>query len=234
MVYRYTAVWGAHEGSLLLWALILAVWTAAVARFSQRLPPEVIARVLGVMGLVAVGFLAFLLFTSNPFERISDAARRPRPQPAAAGPGDDHPSADAVPGLRRVLGAVRVRDRRVARRQGRRALAALDAPVDERRVGLPHHRHRAGFVVGVLRTRLGRLVVLGSGRERELHAVARRRRAAAFAGGHRKARQLPRLDLAARHRDVLAVAARHLPRAFGRADQRACLRRRSRRAGCSS
>ena len=117
MVYRYTAVWGAHEGSLLLWALILAVWTAAVARFSQRLPQEVIARVLGVMGLVSVGFLAFLIFTSNPFERLLPAAaRRPRPQPAAAGPGDDHPSADAVPGLRRVLGAVRVRDRRAARR----------------------------------------------------------------------------------------------------------------------
>ncbi|HVQ33572.1 MAG TPA: heme lyase CcmF/NrfE family subunit, partial [Lysobacter sp.] len=70
----YTAVWGAHEGSLLLWALILAAWTAAVARFSQRLPMPVIARVLGVMGLVAVGFLAFLLFTSNPFERLLPAA----------------------------------------------------------------------------------------------------------------------------------------------------------------
>jgi len=74
MVYRYTAVWGAHEGSLLLWALILSLWTAAVARFSQRLPLPVIARVLGVMGLVAVGFLAFLLFTSNPFERLLPAA----------------------------------------------------------------------------------------------------------------------------------------------------------------
>ncbi|HVQ32343.1 MAG TPA: cytochrome c biogenesis protein CcsA, partial [Lysobacter sp.] len=74
MVYRYTAVWGAHEGSLLLWALILAAWTAAVARFSQRLPMPVIARLLGVMGLVAVGFLAFLLFTSNPFERLLPAA----------------------------------------------------------------------------------------------------------------------------------------------------------------
>ena len=72
--YRIAATWGSHEGSLLLWALILAVWTAAVARFSKRLPPEVIARVLGVMGLVAVGFLAFLLFTSNPFERLLPAA----------------------------------------------------------------------------------------------------------------------------------------------------------------
>ena len=70
MMYRYSAVWGAHEGSLLLWALVLAVWTAAVAEFSQKLPAPVIARVLGVMGLVSVGFLAFLIFTSNPFARL--------------------------------------------------------------------------------------------------------------------------------------------------------------------
>ena len=74
MVYRYTAVWGAHEGSLLLWALILAAWTAAVAGFSRSLPMPVVARVLGVMGVVAVGFLAFLIFTSNPFERLLPAA----------------------------------------------------------------------------------------------------------------------------------------------------------------
>ena len=72
--YRYTAVWGAHEGSLLLWALILAVWTALVARFSRRLPEEVIARVLGVMGFISIGFLAFLIFTSNPFARLLPAA----------------------------------------------------------------------------------------------------------------------------------------------------------------
>ncbi|MFD0738019.1 heme lyase CcmF/NrfE family subunit [Lysobacter koreensis] len=78
MVYRYTAVWGAHEGSLLLWALILALWTAAVARFSQRLPVDVIARVLGVMGVVSVGFLAFLIFTSNPFERLLPAVAEGR------------------------------------------------------------------------------------------------------------------------------------------------------------
>nr|WP_298153879.1 heme lyase CcmF/NrfE family subunit [uncultured Pseudoxanthomonas sp.] len=70
MVYRYTAVWGSHEGSLLLWALVLAIWTGAVALFSRRLPDVVMARVLGVMGVVAVGFLAFLIFTSNPFIRL--------------------------------------------------------------------------------------------------------------------------------------------------------------------
>ena len=74
MHYRFTAVWGAHEGSLLLWTLVLAGWTAAVARFSRALPDAVSARVLGVMGVVAVGFLAFLVFTSNPFARLLPAA----------------------------------------------------------------------------------------------------------------------------------------------------------------
>jgi cytochrome c-type biogenesis protein CcmF len=74
MVYRFTAVWGAHEGSLLLWALILSLWTAAVALFSRALPQSVVARVLGVMGAIAFGFLAFLIFTSNPFGRLLPAA----------------------------------------------------------------------------------------------------------------------------------------------------------------
>ncbi|MCA1715225.1 MAG: heme lyase CcmF/NrfE family subunit, partial [Gammaproteobacteria bacterium] len=78
MQYRFSAVWGAHEGSLLLWALILATWTGLVARFSQRLPDQVIARVLGVMGLVSVGFLSFLIFTSNPFARLLPAAAEGR------------------------------------------------------------------------------------------------------------------------------------------------------------
>ena len=73
MVYRYTAVWGAHEGSLLLWTLTLAVWNAAVAEFSRELPDQVMARVMGVMGVVSVGFLAFLVFTSNPFTRLLPA-----------------------------------------------------------------------------------------------------------------------------------------------------------------
>src|SRR5690606_38566343 len=74
LVYRYTAVWGAHEGSLLLWSLMLAAWNAAVALWSRHLPATVNARVLGVIGLVGVGFLSFMLFTSNPFERLLPGA----------------------------------------------------------------------------------------------------------------------------------------------------------------
>jgi cytochrome c-type biogenesis protein CcmF len=73
LIYKLAAVWGAHAGSLLLWILILNVWTAAVARFSRRLPLQFISRVLGVMGLVSVAFLLFSLITSNPFLRLLPA-----------------------------------------------------------------------------------------------------------------------------------------------------------------
>jgi len=73
LAYRYSAVWGAHEGSLLLWALVLALWCGAVALWSKRLPGEVSARVLGVLGIISIGFLAFLIFTSNPFARLIPA-----------------------------------------------------------------------------------------------------------------------------------------------------------------
>ena len=72
--YKVTAVWGGHEGSLLLWVLMLSVWTVAVARFSRSLPLPFVARILGVMGLVSVGFLLFMLATSNPFDRLLPAA----------------------------------------------------------------------------------------------------------------------------------------------------------------
>ena len=68
--YKISAVWGGHEGSLLLWVLMLAGWTLAIATFSKSLPLDMQARVLSVMGFVAVGFLLFMIFTSNPFERI--------------------------------------------------------------------------------------------------------------------------------------------------------------------
>jgi cytochrome c-type biogenesis protein CcmF len=70
LFYRVTALWGAHEGSLLLWILLLAGWTVAVAIGSARLPPRFAARVLGVLGVVSFGFLLFTLATSNPFMRL--------------------------------------------------------------------------------------------------------------------------------------------------------------------
>jgi cytochrome c-type biogenesis protein CcmF len=81
-VYKVSAVWGAHEGSLLLWILVLAAWTLAVARFSSGLPEAFAARVIGVLGFLSIGFLLFALLTSNPFDRLI---------PAAADGGDLNP-----------------------------------------------------------------------------------------------------------------------------------------------
>ena len=72
--YRVAALWGGHEGSLLLWTFILTVWTVSVATFSRHLPQEMVARVIGVMGLISTGFLLFMLLTSNPFDRLLPAA----------------------------------------------------------------------------------------------------------------------------------------------------------------
>jgi len=70
LIYRISAVWGAHEGSLLLWATILSLWTGAVLIFSRSLTAEMLARVISVLGMISIGFLLFMLLTSNPFERL--------------------------------------------------------------------------------------------------------------------------------------------------------------------
>ncbi|HGO5815504.1 TPA: heme lyase CcmF/NrfE family subunit [Mannheimia haemolytica] len=67
--YRLSAVWGAHEGSLLLWVWLLSLWSVGVATFTRKMPEDAVARVLGVMGVIGVGFLVFVIFTSNPFDR---------------------------------------------------------------------------------------------------------------------------------------------------------------------
>jgi cytochrome c-type biogenesis protein CcmF len=72
--YRFAAVWGAHEGSLLLWLLVQAIWTVAVSAFSRNMPDTMTSRVLGVLGLISAGFALFILATSNPFERLWPAA----------------------------------------------------------------------------------------------------------------------------------------------------------------
>src|SRR4029434_3809076 len=72
--YKFAATWGSHEGSRLLWVFMLSIWTLAVSLRSRHLPDEMVARVLGVMGLVSAGFLLFMLATSNPFESLFPAA----------------------------------------------------------------------------------------------------------------------------------------------------------------
>ena len=70
VLYKASAVWGSHEGSLLLWVFVLSLWTVAVSIFSKRIPLNLINQTLIVLGAISFGFLLFLLFTSNPFERL--------------------------------------------------------------------------------------------------------------------------------------------------------------------
>ena len=88
LIYKITGVWGNHEGSLLLWALSLSLWTVAVTVFSRNLPDAFMARVLGVLGWISAGFLSFTLVTSNPFDRLLPAlppATCPQPRGNDAG-----------------------------------------------------------------------------------------------------------------------------------------------------
>ncbi|MGL1832105.1 heme lyase CcmF/NrfE family subunit [Rhodocyclaceae bacterium SMB388] len=78
LIYKITGVWGNHEGSLLLWATALSLWTVAVTVFSRNLPEAFLARVLGVLGWISAGFISFTLFTSNPFERLLPAVAEGR------------------------------------------------------------------------------------------------------------------------------------------------------------
>ena len=155
------------------------------------------------------------------------AVRGPRSQSDPARPGPRVPSADALPRLCRLLDRVLLRHCRPDRRPHRRGLGALGAAVGAWRLDVPDARHRRRLVLGLLRARLGRLLVLGPGRECVADAVARRHGAVAFRRGHGKARRAQSLDHPARHHRVLAVADRHLPGALGRAHFGARLRHRS-------
>ncbi|QSD64764.1 heme lyase CcmF/NrfE family subunit [Salmonella enterica subsp. enterica serovar Infantis] len=161
--YRVAATWGAHEGSLLLWVLLMSGWTLAVAVFSRRVPADIVARVLAVMGMVCAGFLAFILFTSGPFARTLPAfpVEGRDLNPLLQGPGADFPPAAAVHGLCRLLGGLRLRHRRAAERASGQRVHPFCPPVDAGGVGVPDAGHRARLGVGLLRAGLGRLVVLG-------------------------------------------------------------------------
>ena len=69
-IYKFSAVWGAHEGSILLWVFVMSVWCSLIALFSKNMPKEIVADMLSIMGLLLLFFLIFILFSSNPFDRI--------------------------------------------------------------------------------------------------------------------------------------------------------------------
>jgi len=180
LLYKITGVWGNHEGSMLLWIFMLNVCGAALALFSGNLPPELRARVLAVHGMIAVGFLVFILFTSNPFLRQWPPAENGHGLNPVLGSRPRVPPAVSVSRLRRVFRRLLLRRRRPDRRSRRCRVGALGQAMVAGLVVLPDGRYRDGQLVGLLHVGLGRLVVLGPGGERVVHAMAGRHRADPF------------------------------------------------------
>ena len=140
-MYRLAAVWGGHEGSLLLWVFMLAGWTVAVAQRSRTLDEAMVARVLGVLGLVATGLLLFVLLTSNPFDRLLPAAADGRDlNPLLQDPGLIFHPPLLYMGYVGLFRGVRLRHRGAAVRPPRRGLGALVAALDHHGLDLPHAR----------------------------------------------------------------------------------------------
>ena len=174
----------------------------------RGLPKRFAARVLGVLGVISFGFLLFTLATSNPFLRLDP----PWPDGQDLNPILQDPGLAVHPPILYTgyVGlAVAFAFACAAMLEGRldRGLGALDAALDDGRLGVPHLRHRARQLVGLLHARVGRLLVLGPGGERLLHAVAHGHRAHPFARRDREARALQELDAAAGDARLLAQPA---------------------------
>src|SRR5262249_48037937 len=175
LLYKISGVWGNHEGSMVLWVLILALFGAAVATFGTNLPHQLKANVLAVQGSIAAAFLLFIVTTSNPFIRLDPApfhghGLNPVLQDPALPFPPPLPPVVSLHRLCRLLDGLLLRHRRADPRPHRRGLGALGEAMDACRLDVPHTRHRHGVVVGLLRAWLGRLLVLGPGGERLLHA----------------------------------------------------------------
>ena len=227
-IYKVSSVWGNHEGSMLLWVLILSLFGALVALFGSNLPATLKANVLAVQSWIASTFYLFILLTSNPFLRLPQAPLEGRDlNPILQDPGlAMHPPllylgyvgfsiafSFAIAAL--IEGHIDAAWARWVRPWTLMAWMCLTLGIAVR------------LVLGLLHARLGRFLVLGSGRKRFADAVARRHGAAAFRRGDGKAQRAQSLDHPARDPHLLAVADRHLPGALGRAHLGALLRQRS-------
>ena len=173
--YKVTAVWATQDGSLLLWSTLLALFASAVLFLTRRSLREIAPWATAVLGGGGRLLPAADGGLGEPVRHAGEPAGRGRgPQPAAPPPGDDDPPADALHGLRGVLGAVRVRHRRAHHPQHRGRLDPRHAPLRADRLDVPRHRHHARRALVLHRARVGRLLGLGPGGERVADAVAGR------------------------------------------------------------
>ena len=214
-LFNVATMWSALEGSILLWGLVLAGYLAVVAhKFRSRLDDPLVGWALITLFVIAIFFFGLMLTAANPF--IANVPPPgydgPGPEPAAAEPHPDGlPPADALPGLRRLLGALRLRHRGARHRSGRRGVARRDPSMDALRLGVPDRGHHPGGVVELRGPRVGRLLGMGSGRERLVASVADGNRIPPLGDGAGAPRTAAGLEPVPAVRHVLAHHPRHVP-----------------------
>ncbi len=228
MIFKLAGAWGNHEGSMLMWVAIMALVRRADC--ADRTPPAGTdaAGDTRCAGLRRARLLCLpAVFLQPLYPARSAGRRRGGPQPAAAGHRARLPPAHALPRLRRAFGGLQLRRRRAADPQRHPRFRPGHAPLGARRMDFPDPGHHRRILLGLLRARLGRLVVLGPGRERQPDAVAGGDSAAPFGQRVGRSRRAADLDRDARRRRLLDEHDRHVPRALGHPHERPRLRRRS-------
>ena len=229
-LYKFAGAWGNHEGSMLLWVTVLALAGAVVALIERRLAERHAGRDARRAGRVG----ARLLSPSCCSPRTRSSGSIPAPlegsglNPLLQDPGLAFHPPTLYLGYVGLSVAFSLRGRRAAHAAGRPGVRPGDAAVGARRLDLPDARHHRRQLLGLLRARLGRLVVLGPGRERLADAVAGGDRAAPFASAcSRRATGLRAWTIMLARGRLLDVDDRHLPGPLGHPDQRPRLRGRS-------
>ena len=211
-IYKIAGAWGNHEGSMLLWVTVLGLSGAALAMFSRRLPSRTLVAALGAQAALALGFYAFLLLASNPFARLNPAPPEGRGlNPLLQDPGLAFHPPTLYLGYVGLSVAFSLAVGAHARRRSRSPARPGDAAMGARRLDLPDAGHHRRQLLGLLRAGLGRLVVLGPGRERLADAVAGGDRAPAFGQRAGRARRAEGVDDDARGHRLLDVDGRHVP-----------------------
>ena len=222
--YIFSAFWAGQKGSLLFWAVVLSLFGAAgAAAHSPALRAPDAVRGRGDLGGRRLLRLHHALRGQSVRAAGLHAGGRARPQSAAAEPGDDDSSPDALPRLHQPHHPVRLRHRRAALPQPRYRLDPRHPEVDPGELALPLDRHHAGHVVGVRGAGLGRLLGVGPGREREPAALAHHDRVPPLGDDPGEAGDAEAVEPRPHHRDVPAQHLRHLHHPLGRDRERAQL-----------
>ena len=223
--YKFAALWSGQEGSLLFWSLLLASY-GLVLRMRHKVDTRLVAYASVMIAAVQVFFLLLVNFAAPPFALTQGAipAGRQRPESAAAVSRDGDPSADAVPGLRGLHRALRLRAGGADHALSRREVDPHHPPLDDGDVGISDLRNLSGRALGLRGAGLGRLLGMGPGGERVADAVADGHRVPALGDDAGKARHAEDVEHVADLRHLPAVDFRHLPDAQRRGQLGARLR----------